>query len=254
MKRRWSSLTRPNSLFIHDSITNPHFQRDLIAYLLLVLFTMVGVEYGNSLQEEFTNLRVWTYRNVGLLLLGIPFLAFQPWASIGQNWPSWNIKQISLFFPLGIGLVFGLLDWIILERLLTHQPPTALPPYTQPFPYSLFLYGSGAFEIEVFYRLIPLTIGGLLLLRYKKGAYVMPGFWVLATLTALREPLEQWPTGPNWLAIYSLTTGFAMNFLQAIALQRIGFWGSLFIRLGHYLIWHIANGIMIELALQANGN
>ena len=49
-------------------------------------------------------------------------------------------------------------------------------------------------------------------------------------------------------------TGFAMNFLQAIALQRIGFWGSLFIRLGHYLIWHIANGIMIELALQANGN
>ena len=51
---------RPNSLFIHDSITNPHFQRDLIAYLLFVLFTMVGVEYGNSLQEEFTNLRVWT--------------------------------------------------------------------------------------------------------------------------------------------------------------------------------------------------
>lgn len=232
---------------------NRTIQKGIVFYLLLVLFTLVGVGYGTLLQQAYPGLRVWSITTVGTMLIGLPLVALQDQAGLPSIWPD-RLKLPNQFLaPFAIGLFFGLLDWIVIECILTQQPHTSLPPYTQPFPYSIFLYGSGAFEIEVFYRLLPITLGGLFLQYYKKGAYNIPGFWVLALLTALREPLEQWPSGPTWFVTYALITGFGMNFLQAIYLKRLGFWSALLIRLGHYLVWHIGNGLLIEMALQNSG-
>lgn len=82
--------------------------------------------------------------------------------------------------------------------------------------------------------------------NYWGERYSNQAFWIIAILTSLREPLEQWPSGPSWFVVYSLVTGFAMNFLQAWYCRKEGFLASLSVRWGHYLIWHILNGMVIE--------
>jgi hypothetical protein len=126
------------------------------------------------------------------------------------------------------------------------EPYTELPPFLQPFPYSIFLYFSGAFEIEVFYRLIPLTLILLLGKWLAGGKYFDTFLWSAIVLTSLREPIEQLPNGELWLVVYSLLTGFLMNYFQAIYFKNAGFLASLTLRLGHYLFWHILLGIYVQ--------
>jgi hypothetical protein len=135
---------------------------------------------------------------------------------------------------------------LVFKIILHPEPYSELPPFTQPFPYSLFLYFSGAFEIEVFYRLIPLTLLLLAGNYFRKGKYYELFWWVAVGVTAIREPLEQLPSGSLLLIAYSLVTGFMMNFLQVVWYRKAGFLSSLSIRLGHYLIWHILLGMYIE--------
>lgn len=145
-----------------------------------------------------------------------------------------------------IGACFGILDIIVIKVMMHPEPYTELPPFLQPFPYSLFLFFSGAFEIEVFYRLIPLTLIVLFGKWFARGKYVQAFFWAGAVLTSLREPLEQLPGGGMLLIVYSLLTGFLMNLAQAIYFHNAGFLSTLSLRLGHYLFWHILLGIFVE--------
>jgi hypothetical protein len=71
-------------------------------------------------------------------------------------------------------------------------------------------------------------------------------FLVFAILTSVWEPLEQLPSGNWWLIIYSFASGFIFNLLQAIIYKKAGWFASLFIRLGHYLIWHILLGLYVQ--------
>jgi hypothetical protein len=81
---------------------------------------------------------------------------------------------------------------------------------------------------------------------YAEGKYFNAFFWTGAILTSLREPLEQLPNGETLFVVYSLLTGFLMNFLQAIYYKKSGFLASLAVRLGHYLFWHILLGIYVQ--------
>ena len=126
------------------------------------------------------------------------------------------------------------------------EPYTELPPFLQPFPYSIFLYFSGALEIEVFYRLIPITLILLLGKWFSDGKYFNIFLWSAIILTSLREPLEQLPNGEFWFVTYYFLTGFLMNYLQAIYFKNAGFLASLTLRLGHYLFWHILLGLYVQ--------
>jgi hypothetical protein len=173
-------------------------------------------------------------------------LFFQTKANLPNFWEeNISIKQ-RLLLPALIGAIFGILDIVVFKLILHPEPYTELPPFLQPFPYSCFLYFSGAFEIEIFYRLIPLTIILLLGKWFEKGKYFYAFFLTGAILTSFREPLEQLPDGGLLIISYSFLTGFAMNYLQAIFYKKSGFLASLFLRLGHYLFWHILLGIYVE--------
>ena len=219
---------------------------NLAVYGVCLLISVAGLVYGNTIKYNYSFLRVWEYQNILFLLLGIPFLFLQTKANL-PNFLETNISNKQRFLtPAIIGAAFGILDVIIIKMILHPEPYTELPPFLQPFPYSLFLYFSGAFEIEVFYRLIPLT---LLLLTGKwiaKGKYFNVFFWTGAALTSLREPLEQLPDGPLLFMIYSLVTGYIMNYLQAIHFKKSGFLASLTVRSGHYLFWHILLGVYVQ--------
>jgi hypothetical protein len=219
---------------------------NLIFYSAFILIAVIGIIYGNAIKSNFSFLRVWNYQNLILLLGGIPFLFLQTKANLPNFWEDTiSIKQ-RLLLPVSIGAIFGILDIIVIKLILHPEPYNELPPFLQPFPYSLFLYFSGAFEIDIFYRLIPITILLLLGKWFANGKYLNAFFWIGAILTSLREPLEQLPNEGTLFIIYSLSTGFIMNFLQVIFYRKSGFLASIFLRLGHYLFWHIFLGIYVE--------
>ncbi len=223
--------------------------KNLAIYTLFLGVAAAGILYGRHLQSGIGNLRIWEWTNLLWLLLGMPFLFLQPQARL-PNFLEPDIPHRKRFLiPLGIGVVFGLLDLWVFQVLLHPEPYRELPPFTQPFPYSLFLYFSGAFEVEVFYRLIPLTLLGLAGATLWKGRYFQAFWWVAAIATSIREPMEQMPSGSALLISYSLLSGFLMNFLQAIWYRKAGFLASLSVRLGHYLIWHILLGIYIQFVI-----
>jgi hypothetical protein len=221
-------------------------QQNIIIYVAFLLIAAIGIIYGNAIKNNFTFLRVWEYQNILILLLGIPFLFLQSKVNL-PNFLEDNITNKQRFQrPLLIGALFGILDVIVIKGLLHPEPYTELPPFLQPFPYSIFLYFSGAFEIEVFYRLIPLTVILLLGKWVAGGKYISIFLWTTIILTSLREPLEQLPNGELWFIAYSLFTGFLMNFFQALSFKNAGFLASLTVRLGHYLFWHILLGIYVQ--------
>jgi hypothetical protein len=230
----------------NNSVPNKNIKNNLITYFVFILVTIIGILYGNSIGNNFTFLRIWEYQNIFVLLLGISFLFLQTKANIPNFWEANISNKQRLLLPALFGSMFGILDVVVIKVIMHPGPYSELPPFLQPFPYSCFLYFSGAFEIEIFYRLIPLTIFLLVGRWYAEGKYFNAFFWTGAILTSLREPLEQLPNGETLFVVYSLLTGFLMNFLQAIYYKKSGFLASLAVRLGHYLFWHILLGIYVQ--------
>lgn len=221
-------------------------KQNLIIYLAFMFIAFLGIIYGNAIKTDYNNLRIWSYENILLLGIGIPFLFLQSKASLPDFLDSSVPNKKRFFYPLLIGVLFGLLDIIVIKLIQHPEPYTELPPFLQPFPYSLFLYFSGALEIEVFYRLIPLTVLLLIGKWTAGGKYFNYFMWTAIVLTSLREPLEQLPSGNTLLIIYSLLTGFLMNYFQAVYFKKAGFLASLTLRLGHYLCWHILLGVYVQ--------
>lgn len=227
-------------------LTAKNSKQNIIIYFVFLIIAVIGIIYGNEIKNNFTFFRVWNYKNILFLLLGIPFLFLQSKANL-PNFLEDSISNKQRFLkPFLIGAVFGILDVIIIKIIIHPEQYTELPPFLQPFPYSNFLYFSGAFEIEVFYRLIPLTLILLIGKWLANGKYFNIFLWTAIVLTSIREPIEQFPNGELWFVIYALLTGFLMNLLQAIYFKNAGFLASITLRLGHYLFWHILLGIYIQ--------
>lgn len=227
-------------------LSNRGSNQNLIIYLAIILFAGIGILYGSSIQHNYSFLRVWNYQNILILLLGIPFIFLQAKAGLPDFFDQKVSNKRRFYYPIAIGAFFGILDIIVFKVILHPEPYSTLPPFLQPFPYSIFLYFSGAFEIEVFYRLIPITIILLLGNWVAKGKYYSMFCWTAMILSSLREPLEQLPDEGIAVIVYSLITGFLMNLAQAYFYVKAGFLSSLTLRLGHYLCWHILLGIFVQ--------
>lgn len=221
-------------------------KKSLLFASLLLLIPALTVYYGQTLSSTAAGLRLWNWSNILWLLPLIPFTALQSKAGlppiISNQAPTLSVyKQVLIF-----GIAFGLADLLIIKAIMHPEPYTSLPPFLQPFPYSIFLYCSGALEIELWYRMIPITLLLLIGKQWVPQKWQAQFFMLVAVLTALREPLEQWPDGDWWFIVYAFSSGFAMNFLQAWYYKKAGFLASLLLRLGHYLVWHIMLGIYVE--------
>jgi len=220
--------------------------KNLVIYIACMLVAIAGIVYGNEIKNHYNFFRLWGYQNIVWLAVGIPFLFLQTKAGL-PDFLEENITNKQRFLkPALIGSLFGILDVIVIKLIMHPEPYSELPPFLQPFPYSLFLYFSGAFEIEIFYRLIPLTLTLLLGKWMAGGKYFNIFMWTGIILTSLREPIEQMPGEPFAFILYSLFTGFLMNFFQAVYYKKAGFLATFTLRLGHYLFWHILLGIYVE--------
>lgn len=225
---------------------NKEIRSNILTWLIFLGIAAIGIFYGNQIKVFHSGLRIWNFNNLLILLAGIPFLFFQRQAGIPDFWQKEISNKNRFAIPFLLGLVFGFLDILVFKVILHPEPYTELPPFLQPFPYSVFLYFSGTFEIETFYRLIPITILCLIGNRFRKGRYQKQFFISAVILTSLREPIEQLSGGALWLIIYSFGSGFIMNLFQAMIYRKNGFPAALTLRLGHYFLWHILLGVYIE--------
>ena len=219
---------------------------NLSIFLGFLLISFLGIIYGNEIKASYNNLRIWSIENLLWLGLGVPFLLLQSYVGIPNLFQPSVSNKIRFSQPLLIGALFGILDILVIKIIQHPQPYTELPPFLQPFPYYIFLYFSGALEIEIFYRLIPITFFLLFGKNVADGRYFNYFLWTAIIATSLREPLEQLPTGEYWYISYALFSGFLMNYLQGIYYKNAGFIASLTLRLGHYLFWHILLGIYVQ--------
>jgi hypothetical protein len=224
----------------------PETRKNIMLYILFLVIALIGIPYGRDILNDYAFIRVWEFSNLLILLVGVPFLAVQAKAGLPDFLTNTIPHKKRFLIPVMIGIIFGLLDVLVVKIMMHPEPYQELPPFLQPFPYSLFLYFSGAFEIEVFYRLIPLTLILLMGTWFKHGKYYTAFFWTGVILTALREPLEQLPAEGGLFISYSLLTGFMMNLLQAVWYKKAGFLAAITLRLGHYLIWHILLGLYVQ--------
>lgn len=222
-------------------------QGSLLTYIFFFFLALVTMYWGRQIALYHSDIRVWDWTNLAVLLIGIPFILVQKQACLPEVWDISVTNSQRLWKPFITGFFFAVLDIVVVIVILHPQPYDSLPPFLQPFPYSIGLYTSGAFEVEVFYRLIPVTIVLFIAGRFKLSEkYIATIFWIIAILTSLREPLEQFQEGALWFMVYAFISGFAMNFLQVIFYRKAGFLASVMTRLGHYFLWHILLGIYVE--------
>lgn len=170
-----------------------------------------------------------------------------------------NRKRIVLPILLGAGL--GILA--ILIDQLTHgtkflEMQTGEASFNIYFPASLFVYTGGIVLVEAAFRIlvIPLCIWLVsnLLLR---GRGQEQTFWISAVILSLFEPVTQGlgiiflkpSADPVFLLLTQFLpyfiTNYPLNFGQAVLFRKYGFLASFFMRLGFYMLWHIAYGNFI---------
>lgn len=211
-----------------------------VFFAILLLLTRF---FGLWMEDGLRFIRVIGWLDFGFLALGWILSGFQQKAGLppilgqgqlGKNW--WE--------PFLVGVILAALDILVIEGMLKNEAHTSLPPYTQPFPYSVFLYSSATVYMELVYKLIPFTLGMLFLglLGLRKHAWI----YGLMVLLACWEPLERMPSSPAWFVAYSLGSGFLFNLTQLYFYHRFGWIYSFLARLGLYLVWHLALGFWIE--------
>jgi hypothetical protein len=216
------------------------------AYLLILLVLVLAFLAGPFIGRGEPSVRLIGWDLMILWCIGLAAVFYQKEAGFPQLIDD-TVKSLRRWvIPLAIGAIFGIVDVFVFEGILTHAPYQELPPFLQPFPYSILLYTSGAVHVEILHRLLPLTLVMIIARKFLPASYHNTVFWIFAILTSVWEPLEQLPSGDWWLIIYSFASGFIFNLLQAIIYKKAGWLASLSIRLGHYLIWHILLGMYVQ--------
>jgi hypothetical protein len=222
------------------------YKNEILTVLILLSIVIITIVFGNILDNKGIVIRKWNWNNLLLVLPVIPLLFLQQKATLPPV-QTINEKKNGWLSTFGVGILFGLLDVLIIKFIMHPEPYKEMPPFLQPFPYSTFLYSSGALEVELYYRMIPLSffllINTYLLKRKFRNIFIIG----LGILTSIIEPIQQFPDGAIWFILYATASGIAMNAWQFRSYLKYGFVASLAVRLGHYLIWHILLGIYVEL-------
>ena len=221
-------------------------RRDILFLAGMGMLVEGTILAGDIMEDGGATVRRWYWDNFCIVLalvacaglqkkIGLPPVSGNP----SPPFPHWK--------GLLAGIIFGLMDVLVIKFILHPQAYENLPPFLQPFPYSALLYPSGAIEIETVYRLIPLTSLLLIDRMIFRSTFRVQLIILIGILSSLVEPLLQFPgDGALWFMIYATITGVGMNALEFYVLIKNGFASALLVRLGHYLIWHIALGIFVQ--------
>jgi hypothetical protein len=186
-------------------------------------------------------------------LAGLGGIWFSHRAGFPSAWDARISNHQRLLIPAVVGIGLGLLESgldVPVHGMQFFAQLGNLAAYNAPWPGSLLFYAGGAIVVEVVYRLLPvpllLWLVSNLLLRGRAQAHI---FWVLALLSSLIEPytdLDGLQLGASLLVVGSqLVPDFLLNVAQVVMFRNYGLLASIVVRVGMYLIWHVAYGNFI---------
>ena len=221
------------------------YRAEIIFSLVITCLIIFTIVYGNHLAAKGIKIRQWTWYNLIILVPFVVLVFSQRWLGLPPI-ATINQKPKGWLSTLGVGAIFGLLDVIVVKFILHPEPYTELPPSFQVFPYSIFLYSSGAIDVEFYNRMLPLALILLINKFVFRGNYRNYFIVFAGVVTSIVEPIQQFPEGATWFIIYATVSGLMMNAWQFMGYMKYGFIASLSVRWGHYLIWHILLGLYIE--------
>lgn len=164
---------------------------------------------------------------------------------------------IPLMIGGSIGALASLLD-VITQGTQFIAENMGVSSFNTDYPLSLFVYTSGTVVIEAVFRLFlfPLLFWLICYIALKKR-WQEQTFWVLILLFSLLEPLGQLSGQMTpkvmenfWqffvmMFLPMLLTNYPMGVMQAYLFRKYGFLASFMVRMGYYIIWHIAYGSLI---------
>ncbi len=186
-------------------------------------------------------------------LLGLAAIWTMHRTGFPATWDSRLPVTHRLLLPLlvgaGIGLVASGIDLVTgTTRILEAKLGTAFNPA---FPGSVLVSASGAIKFEFLFLLLPVPVLLWFISNVAlKGRGQAPTFWVLAVLSSALEPALQGASVlaiaqgaiPTWVFTLYVVESFAHNFASAVLFRRYGLLAAILVRLGHYMIWHVAYG------------
>lgn len=154
---------------------------------------------------------------------------------------AWRI----LGMPFLIGLVFGCISVLCMQWLMPVDPVAPMPPFLQPFPWSVALFSAGAVVMEAMFCLIPIPLITSALLRIAPSSRANWPFLTAAGLAVCAETFVVFQEIPEQVRILvpCLAT---LSVIQVILFRRFGYLAALSTRLGHYAVWHIGFGLWFQ--------
>ena len=222
----------------------------LVTFLGLVHLFIVFIGAG---LENDPRAQLFDWPAIGSIgLLGLIGIWLADLTGFPAAWSADISNRRRLVLPLAIGASLGLVEigndlvfhWTQLFAS-THE----LTAFNAPWPGSPLFYTGGAVIVEVLYRLLPiplvLWLVSTLVLRGRARSEV---FWALAVLTSLIEPSTQalpelGAAGVSAAAVaVSFAIGFGENMTQAVFFRQYGVVAAILVRVGMYMVWHVAYG------------
>ena len=221
----------------------------LVTYLGLVLYV------GAGLQDD-PRAQLFDWAAIGIIgLLGLIGIWLADLTGFPAAWSPAIGNRQRLVVLLAIGLGLGLIEIgndLVFHWTALFAASHELTAFNAPWPGSALFYTGGAVIVEVLYRLLPiplfLWLVSTVVLRGRAQSQV---FWVLAVLTSLLEPSTQelpelGAPGVSVMAVaVAFAIGFGENMTQAAFFRRFGVVAAIAVRVGMYLVWHVAYGNFI---------
>ncbi|MCC5929231.1 MAG: hypothetical protein JJU28_08310 [Cyclobacteriaceae bacterium] len=102
-------------------------KQNIIIYAAFLIIAVIGIIFGDEIKNNFTFFRVWDYKHILILLLGIPFLFLQSKANLPNSLEDSITNKQRFLNPFLIGTVFGMLDVIVIKTIMHPERYAELP-------------------------------------------------------------------------------------------------------------------------------
>ncbi|MFO7658373.1 MAG: hypothetical protein R6W78_15045 [Bacteroidales bacterium] len=217
----------------------------LIAALIIVHYV---IEFWPDIEMLQSQKALFSWRAIGIIgLLGLVSVYLLNLTGLKKLWDADVSIKNKIFIPFATGLLLGLIQSVYDFFTGASKEIVAsmgLGDMHIAFPFSIPLYFGGAIIVSIIYYLIPITIVVYLVsTKLLKGKAEGTVFWSVGILIALFEPL----TNPGLSVIQQVgivaiplsISVLIFNLTTILFIRRFGFIAALFLRLGHYAIWHI---------------
>jgi hypothetical protein len=226
-ERRFSRAGRPRRSYVPLAI--------MLLYLVAVRLTIAR---NPDMFRSTTQAAVFTWPMLGIVAavaLGGTWI-MRHTQRFPEMWDRRTPLGWRLWAPLVIGFVFGGVA-IVIDHV-THWTTRAAQQMTLPSihidpPASYVIYPGGAIIVSILYF--------LLLVPFLLWVFRGRGFWMIAAVCALIEPVSQdlHMTGGVAMTAAVFAEDYALNLGQVSLFYRAGFVAAVLLRVSFYVVWHM---------------